>query len=399
MGNKYGQPLQTLVTSGNVAPIAAGNTVFDLADGQIGVFDAKTRLSIDGTGNQKEVFFAVGVHTNGSITDAVYSKPIQLRRVDSLTFRPHTPGQDQQSVFWGYCGLCDTEYTLKVHFENQKIYRNQGFVQFGKTYSTKTDCCGPCDAPTIPSGDCNLVTKALVERINSDPLQLLTAVPVQVTTDASGNYVSHAAIADIDAFIATQQAAVDGGGDRVCSGIELTANEDAIRTNAGLNRNYFYPRGTSFSIFPKSGFTCNYKIEATVAPAFAEGNGADIEDREYRNATNNLGRGSAYYTSNTTNADIEKVTRANPSESYDQFMIENVLKSSSAWLEYENDVATAIAVPAASNLTLAGLATLLDNLFDSEEFSEIASDVAAADADTSVQEPTSGKGVDDDGIV
>jgi len=80
-------------------------------------------------------------------------------------------------------------------------------------------------------------------------------------------------------------------------------------------------------------------------------------------------------------------------------MIENVLKSNSAWLEYENDVATAIAVPAASNLTLAGLATLLDNLFDSEEFSEIATDVTAADADTSVQEPTSGKGVDDDGIV
>lgn len=400
MGNKYGQVLQTLVTSGDQGIAVAGTDVFALGDGQLGLFDKKTGLAINGTGNYKEVFFAVGVHEGGSIADAVYSPTIQLGRVDSLSFRPATAGANQTSVLWNYCGLCDQEFHLKIQLENQKIFRDQGFVQFNKNYNFVTDCCGSCDAPSIPSGDCNKVTKGLVAAINADPDAIFTATPVAVTEAADGTYSSHSVIADIDAYIATQQAAEDSvPGSRACSGILIEANEDAIRTNAGLNRNYFYPRGYSFDIITGVGFACNNKQEVIVAPVYAEGVGADIEHREYINSTNNMGRGSAYFTSNTTNSDIEKTTRAVAATTYDQFFMEFSQKSSSAWLEYENEVGCVIAVPEADTTTLPALATILDALFASEGFEQISSDVAAADSTAANVEETEDKGTADDGIV
>jgi uncharacterized protein (DUF2345 family) len=49
---------QVLTTSGNQAPLAAGNRVDSLANGQLGIFNYHTGLSVDGTvpGDCKLIF-------------------------------------------------------------------------------------------------------------------------------------------------------------------------------------------------------------------------------------------------------------------------------------------------------------------------------------------------------
>ena len=48
---------QVLVAKADSAILAAGNTVDDLAVGQIGIFDAETNLSIDKTATNKKNFY------------------------------------------------------------------------------------------------------------------------------------------------------------------------------------------------------------------------------------------------------------------------------------------------------------------------------------------------------
>jgi len=88
---------QVLVTKGNQAILAKGKKVEELAPDQIGIFDANTTLSVDGTTPVKEFFIAVGVDKDGDgVVDSINQsagQTIQTRGIGAYSFRPHTPGK------------------------------------------------------------------------------------------------------------------------------------------------------------------------------------------------------------------------------------------------------------------------------------------------------------------
>lgn len=388
MSNRYGQVLKTLATKGNQAVLAAGQPLSALAEGQIGFFSYPGDIALAGTENVRDFYIGVGV----SPEEVNYSggQFIQTRNIQNVSFRPHTASREQITIIKDFCGSCDENYILNVQFENQEIYRHQGFVQFSKNYSFVTPCCSKCGCDcSCSTGDCNLIVKGLVEAVNDDKDQLLKATPL----DDTG-----APIADIDAWIATQEAAADA--DKKCAQIQLEGLPNGMRSNCGLNLNHFYPRGTSFKVYPKSGFECNFSQETTQEVGYEEGHGHDVLHREMVHATNNAGASSHYYTSPNTGLPTEFPTMADSSVMYDQFAIETFHRTESGWLEYENAVGTILAIPEADTVTRDGVATVLTAITGNTVlgFDELVSDAAAANVDPTAQEKTEDKGEANDGM-
>jgi len=71
---------QVLVTKGNAALPSRSATLDSLAVGQLGIFDAKTNLAIDGTTNPvRDFYLAVGVDNDGdTVMDGVNFSAGQL---------------------------------------------------------------------------------------------------------------------------------------------------------------------------------------------------------------------------------------------------------------------------------------------------------------------------------
>lgn len=394
MSNRYGQVLKTLATTGDQPVLAAGSTLDDLLPGQVGFFSYPGDIAIDGTENHRNFYIGVGV--DGDEVSYSGGQYIQCGNVKQVAYRPHTPAQEQCTVISDFCGSCDETYILSVQFENQAIFRTQGFVQFTKNYSFVSDCCSKCGCDcSCPTGDANKIAKGLWSTINADKDGLLIATFLD---DADAPLADEAAI---DAYIATQEAAeVAAAGTGLVGKLQLCGVASGIRNNCGLNLNYFYPRGTKFNVIGKAGFECNLTVENIQEVAFVEGAGHDILHREMIHATNNPGADSWYYTSPSTSLPTSFPTMADESVNYNQFAIETDHTTSSAWLEYNNAVGTILAVPASDMATATGIATVLDALVGDTciGFDEISSDVAASIVDETIVEPTTDKGEGDDGL-
>jgi hypothetical protein len=386
-----------LVTSGDSAPLAAGATIDTLSPGQIGVFDANTKLSVDGSANVRDIFIAVGVDKTGSATleDIVTSagQKIQVKNVVGYNFREHSAAQPQIALISDYVGKCGYDYTFKVEFRNQQIYRTQGFNQFTKPYSFRTDSCTGCE--DCPSGDANEVTLKLLNAIAQDIDGLLTAVPVArqaltiITHGTSANYAAGEvmSVADVEAILA-YNAGEANEALHVFSDVQVTSVPLAVNDYCKVNLLYFHPRQTIMIPSVVDGFGTETNVTVTQEAAFEEGNGYDIAQKEFHAAGNQQNK--PYVISDSTGVPISYDIFADKSEKYDQFTLEYDLKSSAGWLEYENNLRTVIAIPNQDTATRDGLAAILDGLLGQATvgFDALADDAAAADTGDTVVSPT-----------
>lgn len=400
-------PTSVLVTSGNQAVLPAGSLIDALSPGQIGFFDADTKLSINGD-RARDFFIAVGVDRTGSATleDIVTSagQKIQSRNVTGLTFREHTAAQPMVAVVGNYNGECETDYAVKIEFRNQQIYRTQGYNQFTKTYAFRTDCCDECAG--CPSGDANEVTLKLLETLAADADGLLVGVPLArqaVTTATHGTSADFAAgdemtVADVEALKAFN----DGEADEtlhVFSDVQMTTVPLAINSYCTVNLLYFHPRQTIVIPSLVDGFSCSGNVTITQDAAFEEGNGYDVAQKEFHASGNS--QNLPYVLSDTTGVPRNIEVFADKSEKYDQFILEYDLSSKAGWGEYLNNLNTVIAVPNGDTATRDQIAQVLDGLFSGGAFGfdSIEDDVTASNtSDTAVSPTTDRDDVEGDGI-
>ncbi len=167
---------QLLVTSGNQAPLAAGSRIGALAAGQIGIFNKHTGLSVDGSvpANTQDIELVV-MQADGDIIRSS-GQMIQKRNVKAWTIKGYTAAVAKVVELAGFKAKCETDYSLKVEFRNQKAYGVYGYNGFTKTFNYRTGCCvstTPCD--TCPQGDAVELAVGLAARINNDPDALITA--------------------------------------------------------------------------------------------------------------------------------------------------------------------------------------------------------------------------------
>jgi len=378
---------QVLVTKGNQAVLPAGGKVDTLGVGQIGVFDANTNLSFTAGATVKDFFIAVGVDkTGGSVTNSINTSAgqlIQKKNIRAYSFRPHTAARPQVTELTDFTSSCDTDYSVKIEFRNQEVYRRQGYNQFTKLYSVRTACCDGCE--TCPTGDCNELAKLLIENINSDSSGLILAEAI----DGPGGAV----VADIDAFIATN-AAVNSDADKtndVCLSIRLTTIPSAVESYCSINTRYFKPRDTVVIVSLAGGFDCTGKITVTQEAAFEEGSGYDVMQREYKAGGYN-GKPGPYRADATTGlATTGFKYFAEAGIQYDKIALTYDMFSVSGWQEHFNNLATEIAVPAVDIITRDALVAVLDSIVTPFGYDALADDAASASVDPTVVETTSGQ--------
>lgn len=165
-----------LATSGNQAPLTAGNPVSSLANGQIGVFNYHTGLSVDGTvpGNARDIFIAVGINRTLGGTNPMEDlsksagQMIQTSRAKALTIKGYVAEIPKVVVITGFDAKCNTDYALKLEVRSQQNYQTNGYNQITKTYSYRTVNCTQINCTECTQGDGIELAKGLVDVINAD---------------------------------------------------------------------------------------------------------------------------------------------------------------------------------------------------------------------------------------
>lgn len=362
---------QVLVTSGNKAVLAAGNSVTSLTPGQIGVFNFESGISIDGTNPCRNFFIAVGTDANGTgvTTDVRKSagSHIQGRNIAFYSYRPFQAGVAQEIEITNFKTTCNKQYGINIHFNSEKITKLQGAVPFKIPVYVESACCDGCGTG-CESGDDNLVAKKFVDAINANTKGLVKAELI----DPDGDVVT-----DYDAFVLANEE-VNSDEDPlndVKLGVRITAIPEAVQAYSGVDTHYLTLRDTFMQVTMTEGFECaGLNIETTQAPVIAQGLARDVQYMEYMAGGWNGNPGPyriswsflaspKYYAVDGGQYGLVALT-------YDQFSI-------GGWQEYLNNEAVIIAIPNADTVTRAGILTVLDRLVAPFQFDALTDDGAA----------------------
>lgn len=202
---------QVLVTKGNAALPSRSATLDSLAVGQLGIFDAKTNLAIDGTTNPvRDFYLAVGVDKDGdTVMDSINfsaGQLIQKENIRDFTYKPHSASRPMVFEITDYKVNCDTEYAVKLEFRNMQVYMRQGYNAYAKTFAVKTACCEEC--VDCPSGTPADLTTKLLQAFNSDAAGMFIAEAItggaslSVTTAPTVASDITVSIGDVDVTVA-----------------------------------------------------------------------------------------------------------------------------------------------------------------------------------------------------
>ena len=414
---------QTMLTT-------AGRSVSELAPKQIGVFNADTNLSLAANSAAPKGFYlAVGVadKSNPAILGDIVTSAGQFIQQENVKFyqaQEYSAGLPEIVEITNFIAKSDTEYAIKFEFRNQRIYYQQGYNQFSKTYVVKTSC------GTTSVGDpVELVTK-FVEALNNDgtgmfkaeaiaggALLTVTTAPtvaaditvsigeVDITaavaaTDTAAQAATKIAAA-INAAITTNAKAVASGatvqisnivigtevtveegttlavatvtegnavidlatiGTGVVPGIRVTTNPLAVNEFCSINTTYFKPRETVMIVSLTSGFDCGGIVEVTQDVAYEQGSGYDVRQREYIAGGWNGRPGPYRVLELTGTASVNPGFRyfADVDVKYNRINLSYDQSSLGGWQNYLNNLATEIYFPVTTEVEVVKFLTVLE---------------------------------------
>ena len=173
---------QVLVTSGNQALLAAGSRPGSLANGQLGIFNYHTGLSVDGSviTDCNDIYIAVGINRTSGGTAAMEDlrqsagQLIQTRNLKGLTVKGYVAETPKIVDIVGFTAKCDEDYIIKVEFRSTEIQMINGYDNLTKSYSFHTGCCAD-ECTDCGDGDPVELAVGIAANVNADPEDLLVA--------------------------------------------------------------------------------------------------------------------------------------------------------------------------------------------------------------------------------
>lgn len=359
---------QVLVTSGNQAPLAAGNPITALAVGQVGVFNTHTGLSL-GTAStpaeSQDFFIAVGTNVTGGATlldvNGSAAQTIQKVGTKAYTHRNYSAAEPMIYDITNYKIYAEAEYGIKIEFRDQTIYNQYGYNQFTKTWIQTGGCptgtdgtCADCGT----NGDCNAFTAGMIDQINADPDQLVLAEYLDYTTTPGTPVV--VAPGDVAAWIA------DPANAGLCLGIRLTSIPDQIAAFCNINLKYYNPRGTVLIVSLQQGFQCNGTGTVVQEIKYSEGEGYDIRNLEFEAGGWN-GKPGPYRVSELIGTAREGFQYfAQVGTNYSQTDLSYEVRSVSNHEHFYASVSTIVAIPCADTTTRTGFIAILDAIYSGQ---------------------------------
>jgi hypothetical protein len=270
---------QILTTSGNQAPLAAGNRIDQLHNGQIGIFNPHTGLSVDGSvlGDCADIFLAVGINRTSGGTNFMedYQRSagqvIPRRHMRSYVVKGTMPEVSKVVEVGNFKAFCETEYQIKIEYRNAKNYYINGYNQMTKTFKYfSSDCADPCLEGGCGPGDQAEVAGGLVADINSDPDKAVLASMFTYRIQATAGAASSSGNLTITIGSETFTVAVLNTDTAILVAGKIVAAINAVSTSA---YKAFTPGTAVFQVYPKTGVSA---ATATIALTNAGATGVTL---------------------------------------------------------------------------------------------------------------------------
>ena len=202
MSSIMGSVEQVLVATGDQAVLGAGAALNTLAKGQLGVFDAKTNLSVDDSATSRSFYIAVGTGNGDFLTSNI----ITAADVEAYNTRcASAPQEGVYDLIVGGCTDCTEDYVLRFAITSPSDFYKMGYQPLYKTFVVGKDCCSNCTDCDNEAAICSEVIKKLRDEINADRDGLFTAWAID-PNKATSLDAAVLSDADIDNLVNAQAA-------------------------------------------------------------------------------------------------------------------------------------------------------------------------------------------------
>ena len=406
----------------------AGKSVSELAPKQIGVFNADTNLSLASNSTAPKGFYlAVGVadKSNPAILGDIVTSAGQLIQKENVKFyqaQKYSAGLPEIVEITNFIAKSDSEYAIKFEFRNQRIYNQQGYNQFSKTYVVKTSCGTTSEgdpvelvtkflealnndgtgmfkaeaiaggtlltvttAPTVAGditvsiGDVDIaVTVAATDTAAEAATKIAAGINAATTTDAKA--VASGATVQISNIVIGTEATVDEGttlavvtvtggnavidlatiAEGVTPGIRVTTNPLAVNEFCNINILYLKPRETVMIVSLTSGFDCGGIVEVIQDVVYEQGSGYDVRQREYKAGGWN-GKPGPYRVSELNGVASNGFRYFSDTDTkYNRVNLTYDQFSIGGWQEFLNNLATEVYFPVGAEAELKDFLTILE---------------------------------------
>lgn len=353
---------QILASTGNQALLGAGANVISLAVGQLGVFNAKTQLSVDTTATAdeyQEFFIAVGTDPSGAGTTTDVRRSagqyIILKDLNAIDYRCYSATQPAIYLISGFTANCNTEYVIRMGLSFPLAGITYGFNMPMKVFSYTTACCPGCGTD-CPSGDCNELAVGITDALNADKDGLFVAVCADVTT-TPGTPIP------IDKSAVAAWVTANPG---LCLGVQITTIPTPLgQFLNGINLTYDYPRVPILNLSLVEGFACNGTTSIYQQPINQQGGGYDLLENESNDSGQNAGNkfgGGPFRTGLMGVPFNNYYSIISPTGKYTQYTLTGNNKSNNGGSRSDTmtPLETTIAIPCADTTTRTAFVTLMD---------------------------------------
>jgi hypothetical protein len=254
-----------VINSGSELFTTGGETIGDMAAGDVGIFDTQTKVVAEAGANEVIIVQRINASTTAAKQFNI-SQPIKLNRVNDVTGRCPVTAVPEVWQLADISAKCNTDYGIKLEIVSHKAFSTHGANLPFKSYVVEVPCCGTDDCT---DADCNELATAILEAVNADQDALITA---------SYYDVDGAATITVPNFAAWIIANPD-----TCIGLRFAVNNDAIATWSNIPNKYDLFRNVKVNLSPIAGFQegTNSFTQVT-APVYAEGLGYDINQLAYQ---------------------------------------------------------------------------------------------------------------------
>lgn len=372
--NSTNNVFQVLVTKGNSPVLPQNQTLDDLVVGQIGVFNAETNQSIDGSKAVKDFYLAVGnAEGAGTVKEEISfsaGRNIPTLGISEYNFRGHTAERPQIFQIKDYKNVqCNAEYFIRLEFRNSVIYRTQGPNQFTKAFTVKTSTYANCGASGAEGAQ--ELTKLFLTEMQANAQGLFKVEAI----DAAGAVIQ----GDFNTWAAANPT--------VSPGLQITALSLKDSKFNEVPNLHYYPRLNV--IIPALGDTLAAiaKIEYVQDGAAEEGSGTDVRFKEYIAGGWNSRPKRYRIIDGVGNAQGYKYY-SDPGVKYDLINLQYVKKDPGSTFDFINTLNTLVAIPEADTATRDSLLGVLDKIAITQGFDALADDAALASTNPATVEPT-----------
>ncbi len=358
----------------NEAPVAAAARITALANGNWGVYDYDTGLSID-PASAVPARFIIAYRGDGTLGEAgkLYQNAgthIQTDKISNASFVASKAAVGQAlelQMITAQSGVDATNYDYGVKLEfrgNTDVYQRYGANQASKVFMANTSCVGKVGASSDAGSE---VIAQLVGAIANDVDQFLSILVDDselAGTTKTLVFVPGTGWENGDGVAKTEEEALTAiraitSNDTVVTISVVTKDIPALTKFCGINPKYFKQR--QFSIIPSLiGENCNWAdFNTSISMVYEIGLGYDIQELEYV-AQGFGGQGSPYRQSGLHGLPFAKNEFvAIKTTKYDVYSFQYMQFSVAGWLEHLNHQTTHFILPDTNTTVKAALDAII----------------------------------------